>query len=414
MLKQQAQDNPETRVRNSSPTGEWGIERMHSVIVRVLLFVALIGAASLPAGAVPAPPPPVSEWIEQLGHTDAQKQKEARLMLQRLGEPALAKLQKAAKDHPQPSVRQAAAQVAACIQRGEILSVGTGVSYWFNRVAFVDDGRHALVTGGALITMDLIEGKEVGRDLELQFARLGLAISSDGKQFATGHQGDLTIRVGDIKSGKVTQTLVGHQGGVHAVAFSPKADRLVSGSLDGTLRLWDLTTGKELRQFAGVTDQIRSVDYSVDGKQILSGHFGPKSEFLVRLWDAYAGKEIRKLKGHEKDVTAVFFHPDGKTAVSTGMDGAAIVWKLENGEVIRRMTHTGGIYGAALSPDGKRLLTAGYGDKAVRLWLLETGALVKSFPDHGAAALGVAFSKDGNLALSCDARATIRLWRLPK
>jgi WD40 repeat protein len=387
---------------------------MHFTIVRALSLAALIEVVALPAGAVPAPPPPINEWIEQLGHADVQKQKEARLMLQRLGEPALAKVQKAAKDHPQPAVRQAAAQVAMCIQRGEILSVGTGASYWFNRVAFADDGRHALVTGGALITIDLIEGKEVERDLELQFARLGLAISSDGKQFATGHQGDLNIRVGDIKTGKVTQTLVGHKEGVHAVAFSPKADRLVSGSLDGTLRLWDLTTGKELKQFPGVTDQIRSVDYSADGKQILSGHFGPKSEFLVRLWDVEAGKEIRKLKGHEKDVSAVFFVPDAKTAVSTGMDGAAILWNLDNGEVVRRMTHTGGIYGAALSPNGKRLLTAGFGDKAVRLWLLETGAMVKSFPDHGAAALGVAFSKDGNLALSCDARATIRLWRLPK
>ena len=389
---------------------------MKSAVVKWSLIVAWVGVAASQAKSVPAPPPPIDEWIEQLGHADAAQRNGAKLKLQRVGEPALAKVQKALKEHPKPLVRAMAADVAACIQRGEILSIGTGSSYWFNRVAFTDDGRNALVTGGALITMDLLEARESQRDLELNFARLGLAISSDGKQFATGHQHDVAIRIGDVKSGKVTQTVQGHTNGVHALAFSPKADRLVSGSLDGTLRLWDLKTGKEVKQFAGITDQIRCADYSTDGKHILSGHFGPKSEFLVRLWDVEAGKEIGKFKGHTKDVTAVFFLPagEGKSALSTGMDDAAIVWNLEKGKEVRRMTHTGGIYGAALSADGKRLLTAGFGDRTVRLWDVESGKELKNFPNHGAAALGVAFSKDGQFALSSDARATVRLWRLPK
>ncbi len=387
---------------------------MKSTFTRLFVLVAAIGVDPSLARGVPAPPPPIDEWIEQLGHADAARRQEARLKLQRVGEPALAKVQKAAKEHASPLVRAMATDIAACIQRGEVLSIGTGSSYWFNRVAFTTDGRHALVTGGALITMDLLEAKEVGRDLELNFARLGLAISRDGETFATGHQHDNNIRVGEVKTRKVTQTLQGHQGGVHAVAFSPRGDRLVSGSLDRTLRLWDLKTGKEMKKFPDITDQIRSVDFSPDGKQILSGHFGPKSEFLVRLWDAEAGKEIRSFKAHKQDVSAVFFLPDGKSAVSAAMDGTAIVWNLENGKEVRRMTQTGGIYGAAVSGDGKRLLTAGFGDRTVRLWELESGKELKSFPNHGAAALGVAFSKDGQFALSSDARATIRLWRLPK
>jgi WD40 repeat protein len=387
---------------------------MNSIAAKSLLLIVICLTCASSAKAVPAPPPPVDEWIEQLGHADAARRNEAKLKLQRLGEPALAKVQKAAKEHQSQLVRAMAASVASCIQRGEILAIGTGASYWFNRVAFTDDGRHALVTGGALIIMDLLEAKEVGRDLELQFARLGLAISSDGKQYATGHQHDVNVRVGEVKSGKVTKILQGHKGGVHALAFSPRADRLVSGSIDGTLRLWDLQTGREWKQFPGITDHIRSVDYSADGKRVLSGHFGPKSEFLVRLWDVESGKEINKFKGHKQDVSAVFFLPDNKSAVSTAMDGAAIIWDLENGREIQRMTHTGGIYGAALSEDRKRLLTAGFGDQTVRLWEIESGKELKSFPNHGAAALGVAFSKDGQYALSSDARATVRLWRLPK
>ena len=390
---------------------------MNSTIVKYLLALAAIASVPLVAVPVPDRPAPIDErieqWIEQLGHPDKLKQNEGRQRLQRLGEPALPRLRTAAKSHPWPVVRKAAAEVTACIERGEILSIGTGASYWFNRVAFTHDGRHALVTGGALILMDLLDGKESRRELELAFARLGLAISHDGRQFATGHQHDPIVRIGDIKTGKVTQTLQGHKSGVHAVAFSPAADRLVSGSLDGTLRLWDLKSGKEVKRFPGVTDQIRSVDYSADGKQILSGHFGPKSGFHVRLWDAETGKEIYKLKGHSQDVTAVFFLSNGNSLVSAGMDGNAILWNVENGKEIRRMTHKGGIYGADISGDGKRLLTAGFGDKTVRLWELDSGKELKSFGNHGGAALGVAFSRDGHFALSSDARATIRMWRLP-
>jgi WD40 repeat protein len=388
---------------------------MNPISLKCLLFVAAaLAFVSARARAVPAPAPPIDEWINQLSDANPMKRNEARLKLQRLGEPALDKVRKAAKEHASAAVRQLCGQIADCIERGEILSIGNGANYWFNRVAFTDDGRHALVTGGAVITMDLLDAKEVRRDLELQFARIGLAISRDGKQFATGHQRDNVIHIGEVKTSKVTLNLGGHKDGVHAVAFSPDGDRLVSGSLDGTLRLWDLKTGKEIKQFPGIKDQIRCVDYSADGKQILSGHLGPKSEFLVRLWDVDARKEVRSLKGHAKDVTAVFFRPDGKSAVSTSMDGMAIIWNLEDGKEIRRMTHEGGIYGAALSPDGMRLLTAGFGDQTVRLWDLESGKPLKSFGNHGAAALGVAFSPDGRLALSCDARATVRLWRLPK
>jgi WD40 repeat protein len=385
---------------------------MKAPLAKWLLLLTCLGLYAPAAFTVPAPPVPIDEWIEQLGQAGAVSI-EASQRLQRHGEPALAKLHRAANKHTLALVRKRAAEVASRIERGEILAIGNGSNYWCNRVAFTQDSRYALATGGALIMLDLLDGKEVRRDLELAFARLGLAVSRDGKQFATGHQTDVIVRVGDTKTGKVTQTLQGHKSGVHTVAFSPNADRVVSGSIDKTLRLWDVAGGKEIRQFPGITDQVRSVDYSADGKQILSGHSGPGSDFLVRLWDADAGKELRKFKAHTQDVTAVLFLPDGKSLISASSDGAAILWDADNGKELRRMTHTGGIYGAALSPDGKRLLTAGFGDRTVRLWEVATAREIKSFDGHGGAALGVAFSPDGGFALSSDARNTIRLWRLP-
>ncbi len=347
---------------------------MHAYILRPLLIVGLLALAVTTATPMVVPPAPIAVWIEQLGDRVPARRDEASRRLQRQGEAALPLLRNAARRHPQPRVRQLAVAIAARIDRGEILAMGSGTGYWFNRVAFTPDGRYAVVTGGGVIVMDLLQGKEVRRSLELAFARRGLALSADGKQFATGHQNDRMVRIGEVATGRVTHNLQGHTAGVDAVAFSPHADRLVSGGLDRTLRLWDLKTGKEIRRFPGITDQIHSVAYAADGKRIVSGHGGPGSDFAVRLWDADSGKELRRLKGHRQDVSAVFFFPDGKRAVSTGNDGAAIVWDLTNGKEVRRMTHPGGIHGAVPAPDGKRLLTAGFGDRTVRLWDLASCA----------------------------------------
>jgi len=380
------------------------------------MFVACLFPSFSTVCTAPLPAEPLDDWIDQLDHFDPASRFEASRRLKLIGEPALAMVQKAALSHYNPRVRPRAADVAACIQRGEILSMGNGTPYWFNRVAFAPHGEYAIVTGGAVIVFDLITGKEVRRSLELNFARPGLSLSRDGNRFVTGHQLDNIVRLGEVHSGKVTQTFSGHRAGtgVHAVALSKNADRLVSGGGDWTLRLWDAKTGREIHQFPGIKDAVRSIDLSVDSKRILSGHSGIPSEFLVRLWDTDNAKEIRSFKGHTKEVTAVLFCTDPKKAFSTSMDGVAILWNLDTGKEIRRMTHPGGIYGAAFSPDGERVLTAGFGDKTVRIWEIDSGKEIKAFSGHGGAALGVAVSRDGLYALTCDARETVRLWRMPK
>jgi WD40 repeat protein len=95
------------------------------------------------------------------------------------------------------------------------------------------------------------------------------------------------------------------------------------------------------------------------------------------------------------------------------MDGTAILWEADSGKEIRRLKHSGGVRGAAVSPDGKRILTAGWGDRCVHLWDLGTGMELKCFEGHAGAVLGVAFSADGTRAISCDSRNTVRLWDLP-
>src|SRR5262249_23081714 len=109
-----------------------------------------------------------------------------------------------------------------------------------------------------------------------------VAFSSDGRRVVSGGE---NLRLWDAKTGKELRSFEGHQSAVFSVAVSPDGQRVVSGSADRTLRLWDIESGKELQRFrhAGGVD---TVAFSPDGRRVLSA--GGKT---VRLWDLSVGKE---------------------------------------------------------------------------------------------------------------------------
>jgi WD40 repeat protein len=364
----------------------------------------------------PAQPGPaeIQKLIDQLGSGSYVERQAASNRLREIGEPAWSALRKAALSDDL-EVRRRAARLAKDIGEKtfkELRRFGTGGGYWLNRVAFTQDGRQALATGGGVILYDLQTGKELHRTMELSFARLGLSLSKDSRYFLTGHQDDKVVRLGDVQTGKEVQAFNGHTAGVHGVALSPDGALALSGGNDATLRLWDVKTGKELRQFQGVKGKVRCVAFAADGEHALSGHFGGGGDSRIHLWEVKTGKLVRRLEGHEKEVTTVAFLPDDRTILSASLDGTLRLWDSQSGKEVRRMEHAGGVYSAALAPDGRRALSAGFGDKKVRLWDLAEGSEIYCFEGHAGAVLGVAFSPDGRQALSSDADNTIRLWRL--
>ena len=390
--------------------------------LQALVLSLLCSVAALP---VPAGPDEkaaeIEKLIRQLGNDDFDIREEATAKLTKLGEAALPALKTAAKENPDVEVKQRAAALIARIEkanRADLLTIqGQTSGYWLNRIAFTKDGKQAIATGGGVIWFDLETGKELNRTLEKQFARPALALSKDGRYFATGHQNDNDVYLGEVAKGKDVGTCKGHTAGVWAVAFSPDGSQVVSGSDDKTMRLWDFKTVKELHPFDHGKYKVHAVEFSPDGKQIASGTAGGNEHCPIYLWDVKSGKQVQTFKGHRLDVTAVHFTPDGKRLLSSGRDGLLILWDVESGKELKRMEHgvrPGSIYSAAISPDGKRALTAGFGDHMVRLWDLEKGKEIKKFEGHPGAVLGVAFSPDGKRALSSDSQKTIKLWKLPE
>ena len=131
---------------------------------------------------------------------------------------------------------------------------------------------------------------------------------------------------------KLRATLKGHTNAVVAVAFSPDSKTLASASYDGTLKLWDMTTGKERATLGEYKGCLGCVAFSPDGKTLASGAIGSPVYFPdlknVKLWDVATGKVRTTLKGHEGFVHSVAFSPDGKTLASVSGDKTVKLWDV--------------------------------------------------------------------------------------
>jgi WD40 repeat protein len=101
-----------------------------------------------------------------------------------------------------------------------------------------------------------------------------------------------------------------HSGSVHSVAFSPDGTRVLSGSYDKTLKLWDAVSGELIRTFERHPGWVLSVGFSPDGARVLSGG----GDGTIRLWVAATGPLLRFFGGHSYGVTSVAFSPEGARA----------------------------------------------------------------------------------------------------
>lgn len=284
-----------------------------------------------------------------------------------------------------------------------------------NAVAFSPDGRRVLLGTydgimregrGAMKLLDVATKKQIkvftGSTMD---EVCSVAFSPDGKYALSGSSKD-GVRLWDVATGKLIRDFGGFARLADQLAFSPDGKYIlhkVSGS--NSLRLSDTESGREIKTFDTYSQGAASVAISRDGKYVLSGN----SDGSLSLFDTMTGRRIRSFTGHSEPVVSVAISPDGRYALSGSDDDTLKLWDMNTGRKIRDLVGTTQeAFAVAVSHDGKRALTASHAK--IRLWDLTTGRLTRILEGHTDTVLTVAFSSDGKHALSGSKDKTIKLW----
>ena len=250
-------------------------------------------------------------------------------------------------------------------------------------------------------------------------------------------------------------TLQGHSGWVTGLAFTPDGRRLVSGSWDQTVKMWDVTTGLPAGMVSNNIHYVQALASSRDGRWIAAENsadsvtiwdtatgqpvhtlptdrkvrgagnnwvysiaFSPDGRLLasglddktIRIWDVKSGEPLHDFTANKRSVIYVAFSPDGRWLATGGNDKTILVWDVESGKLVRKLTgHKKTIYAVAFSPTGQWLASAS-GDKTVKIWDLDTEQEVHTLTGHDGLVTTLAFSPDGRWLASGSWDRTIKIW----
>jgi WD40 repeat protein len=227
---------------------------------------------------------------------------------------------------------------------------------------------------------------------------------------ALGTLGALLPAADDAAPPGLVLSLRGHKEAVYGITFSPDGKQLLTASGDPSVKVWDGTTGKEIKTFAGTgahTQLVLAVSVSPDGSQFATG----SGDNTLRVWDFPTSKPLRSFD-LLADSTAVAVSADGIRLAGGGKDGKIRLWNTADGKVLFDLSgHTGAVTGLTFSPNGQLLISSGE-DQTLRFWNPTDGKPVAHFAAHSAPVTGLAVSPN-SAAVYTLGGGNLAFWSLP-
>ena len=234
-----------------------------------------------------------------------------------------------------------------------------------------------------------------------------VVIAPDGTWLAAGGV-DGTVRIWDVASGRQRAAFSGNAGPVMAMTVAPDGSWLATAFSDGLVRIWGVAAEKEQAVLSGHGDWVTAVAVAPDGSWLAAA----SNDGTVSIWDVAAGRSRARLTEHASWVDAMATLPGG-SLVTGGLDSQIRIWDAATGKQRLALTgHSAAVAGIAAAPDGSWLATAG-GDPEVQTWDLPMGSKRTALAGHGVWTAAVAAAPDGSWLATAGYDGVMRLWDIP-
>lgn len=240
-------------------------------------------------------------------------------------------------------------------------------------------------------------------------------ISADGTRIISG-SADATIRMWNAKTGqclyiidKADKNSVGHTYGIQDAIFSPDASMFLTVSKDDTVKVWRALDGSLVQTFKdSQSSQVHAASWSNDGSRIVFAC----DNGTAQVGQVDSGEIEFVLRGHQKWVISAFFNHDDSKIVTASGDGTARVWdRLTERESIVLRGHESQLSFATFSPDGKSVATTSR-DATAKLWDARIGSLLHTFDGHAKWVRFASFTPDGSHLITTSDDGTTKVWSL--
>ena len=222
-----------------------------------------------------------------------------------------------------------------------------------------------------------------------------------------------------VQASRIELILRGHTDAVWSAVYSQDGKKIATASSDGTVKVWDAATGKELLNVKSLTKGPRPpgpafeawgwfwyATFSPDGKYLATAD----GDGIAHIWDAVTGEELHALKGHTNEVYHIEFSPDGSRLVTVSPDGLAIIWDAHTGEKLRTISEGSLPYWVVFSPDGSRIAVANFDGGWVSIWDVMTGERLRTLVHPNTKVASVSYSPDGRRIATTSRDHIVRIW----
>jgi WD40 repeat protein len=237
---------------------------------------------------------------------------------------------------------------------------------------------------------------------------ISVAWNHDGSKILSGSH-DKTVKIWDGVTGELLNTLEGHSNSVCSVAWNHDDSRIASSSEDGTIKVWDGITCELMMTLVDETGRrecVTSVSWNRHSSKIVSASQDKK----VRIWNAITGTLLLALSGHTEWTQSASWNHDSSKIISASWDNTIKIWNSLTGELLKSLEgHSQPVSIASWNHDDS-LIVSGSEDKTIKIWDGVTGEWLKTLEGHSDRVHSVLWNHDGSRILSGSNDGSIRIW----